>query len=321
MTPENGTPEGAEKTPRHRSPNYPGISLKTAVEKITIWYKADGIVASSREAAMKHMGGDVGRVMSALKGFGLISEADGRVKLAQRGIDIVVRPADDPKRKQAIKEASLSPSIYSELVNEYSGGLPSDTTLQSELIAGRKFNPKAVSAFIKDFRDTLDFAGISPSDVVDSGEDDGEDATFHVGDYVQWESQGALKLPQSRRIQAFSEDGAWAFLDGSSTGISVKELIAMEPPTTEKPEIPVIPPPVLSSPEGVKKPGDTLKQLGQQPIPKMRSYAFPLSGDFSAKLELFGEAQSADDLDALADFVEITVKALKRSLKSTPPTQ
>lgn len=52
-----------------------------------------------------------------------------------------------------------------------------------------------------------------------------------------------------------------------------------------------------------------------QTPPKIRSYAFPLSGDFSAKLDLFGEAQSAEDLDALSDFVTITVKALKRSLR------
>lgn len=64
-----------------------------------------------------------------------------------------------------------------------------------------------------------------------------------------------------------------------------------------------------------KKLGDTLKNQVPHP-PKMRSYVWALSGDFSAKLELFGEAQTADDLDALADYVEITVKALKRSLKS-----
>src|ERR1700687_1489522 len=100
MTPENEKPESGQKVPRHRSPNYPGISLKTAVEKITTWYKADGLVASPKDAAMKHMGGDAGRVISAVKAFGLVNETDGRIKLAQRGIDIAARPPDDPKRKQ-----------------------------------------------------------------------------------------------------------------------------------------------------------------------------------------------------------------------------
>jgi hypothetical protein len=172
MIPENGDSPSAEKAPRHRSPNYPGISLKTAVEKITTWYKADGIVASPKEAAMKHMSGDIGRVISALKSFGLVSETEGRIKLEQRGIDIVARSADDPKRKQALKDAILSPAIYRDLVKEYPNGLPSDITLGSELVAGKKFNPKSVDDFIKDLKSSLVFSGIGPSAVLDSKEDD-----------------------------------------------------------------------------------------------------------------------------------------------------
>jgi hypothetical protein len=33
-------------------------------------------------------------------------------------------------------------------------------------------------------------------------------------------------------------------------------------------------------------------------------------------MDLFGEAHTEEDIDALADYVEITIKALKRSLKS-----
>src|ERR1035437_949926 len=243
MTPENSKPDGTQKAPRHRSPNYPGISLGTAVEKTTNWYKADGLVASSKEAAMKHMGGDTGRVGSALKSFGLISEADGRIKLTQRGIDIVARGPDDPKRKQAIKEAVLSPAIYGELVSEYSSGLPSDTTLQSELIAGRKFNPKAVDSLIEDFRKTLEFSGIVPSGVVDSMVGKEEEATIQVGDLVQWESGGVLQFTEAKRIREISDDGAWAFVDGSNTGLPVMELTVMTEPPIKDPTPSQAPPP------------------------------------------------------------------------------
>lgn len=50
--------------------------------------------------------------------------------------------------------------------------------------------------------------------------------------------------------------------------------------------------------------------------PKMRSYSWALSGDFSAKMDLFGDAHTEEDIDALADYVVITIKALKRSLKA-----
>ncbi len=48
----------------------------------------------------------------------------------------------------------------------------------------------------------------------------------------------------------------------------------------------------------------------------MRSYAWALSGDdFTAKLDLFGDAKTEEDIDALADYIDLTIKALKRSLK------
>ena len=52
----------------------------------------------------------------------------------------------------------------------------------------------------------------------------------------------------------------------------------------------------------------------------MRSYSWALSGDFSAKMDLFGDAHTEEDIDALADYVEITIKALKRSLKAQAET-
>jgi hypothetical protein len=53
----------------------------------------------------------------------------------------------------------------------------------------------------------------------------------------------------------------------------------------------------------------------------MRSYSWVSSGDFNARMELFGEAQTEEDIDALKDYVDITIKALKRSLKSKPGSE
>ena len=49
--------------------------------------------------------------------------------------------------------------------------------------------------------------------------------------------------------------------------------------------------------------------------PTMRSYPWGLSGDFSAKIYFFGEPKTEEDLDALRVYVELTIKALKRSMK------
>jgi hypothetical protein len=225
-----------EKPARHRSPNYPGVSLKTAVAKISQWFKEDGIVASPRDAALKHMGfekftGDAGRLLSALKSFGLVQETEGRIKLTQRGIDIVARPDGDPKRSAALNEAALSPDVYKALLKDYPNGLPSDTTLKSELVAAKKFNPKVVDDFTKDFKATLAFAGLSNTKVLESvkeGERNTQLDKVEVGDFVQWESQGVLQLPKPMMVREVSEDGKWAFLEGSNTGLPVKELSTVE---------------------------------------------------------------------------------------------
>lgn len=48
---------------------------------------------------------------------------------------------------------------------------------------------------------------------------------------------------------------------------------------------------------------------------RLRSYSWALSGELTAKLDLMGEPQSDEDLEALRDYVEITIKALGRSMR------
>jgi hypothetical protein len=280
MTPENEKPAEAQKAPRHRSPNYPGISLKTAADKITGWFARDGHVAAIKDSAIKQMGGDPGRVASALKSFGLISEENGRIKLTQRGLEIAARKQDDPKRKQAMKDAALSPAIYRDLATLYASGLPSDSTLQSELITEKHFNKNYVDDFIKDFRDTLEIAGISGSTVVESTPEDissEEESRFREGDYVQWESQGILRLPTARKVAGFSDDGEWAFLEGSDTGVPVSELIAADP-------TPVVDPPP------VEKLKNAFKDVFKTPPPNPH-YTTPPPPPINARQDVFSTTE------------------------------
>jgi len=309
MASQNVNPE-APKAPRHRSPNYPGISLKAAVEKITVWFKADGLVASPTDAAMKHMKGDYGRVISALKNFGLISEESGRIKLTQRGVDIVVRTAEDPKRKQALTEAALSPGIYRELLKEYPGGLPSDTTLQSELIAGKKFNPKFVTDFIADLRATLEFAGILPLAIVDSdeeGEKPNENAHIRVGDYVQWESNGQIQFAEPKRIRELSDDGQWAFLEGSNTGLPINELNLIETPPTKSAAA------HQAQPPRPRTMAEAQQMFGVVPLKAgTRQDVFSLD-EGTVRIE-WPEPLSAESFEDLRDWLDILKRKIGRSV-------
>jgi hypothetical protein len=293
------------------------------VGKIVSLYKADGLAASPKDAALKHMGyeklhSEAARTLSALKSFGLIDETADRIKLTQRGIEIVARPQGDPVRERAIKDAAIDPEIYKQIMKEYRPfGLPSDTSLKSDLITVRKFNPTAVDGFVRDFKDTLVFAGLSDLKVLESKQpqDDTSGQTIppQIGDHVQWESNGQIQFETPRRIRGLSPDGQWVFVDGSDTGLPIKEMTVVNVETIDKP---IIDKPKEPNQSTFVPPKPTPKPVPTSTAPTMRSYSWALSGDFNAKMDLFGEAHSEEDIDALGEYVRITISALKRSLKA-----
>jgi hypothetical protein len=188
----------ADKKARQRSPNYPAVGLKGAVERVRLLYEADKRAGAPVDAALKHMGfstkhGQALAVLSALKKFGLVEETSGRIVPTQRAVDLLNFPDQDTRKVRAIRDAALSPEIYRELYEQYkSTGIPSEETLRAELIADKHFNPNAVEDFIRDFKDTLVFAGImNPAELSLKPED-----TLEMNDSVQTSLQVAVPAPK-----------------------------------------------------------------------------------------------------------------------------
>jgi hypothetical protein len=184
----------ADKKPRQRSPNYPALGLKAAVEKVRLLYDADKRAGAPIDAALKHMGfstkhGQALTVLSALKKYGLVEESSGRIVPTQRAVDLLNFPDQDARKVRAIRDAALSPEIYRELYEQYkSTGIPSEETLRAELIADKHFNPNAVEDFIRDFKDTLVFAGImNPAELSLAPED-----SLAMNDSAQTSMQAAV---------------------------------------------------------------------------------------------------------------------------------
>ena len=177
----------AEKKSRHRSPNYPAISLRAAVGKAETIYKADGTASTTRDGVLAHLGYDKPhslalKMLSALKKFGLLSQTDERYKLSQRALDIVAREEGDSVRAEALRDAALSPAIYLDLIKEHAaaGRLPSDSSLSADLKAVKHFNANVVDGFISDLKDSLEFAGLSDLYVLNLGNGgDGEHPARH----------------------------------------------------------------------------------------------------------------------------------------------
>ena len=242
-----------EKRTHHRSPGYPMLNLEQAIEKARLVYNGDKRSFTSRAVILKHLGykdeasGVGNRELSALKQYGLLEERAGQFGISDRAYAILfLSDASDEKRQQ-IMEAATAPAIFRELWSKY-GSDASNETLRDYLIHHKKFNPASVNDVVRNYRDTIALA--KPTAVPYTGEDEPEseqeqEQRFKTGDYVQWESRGVLQMPEAKRIRGLSEDGKWAFLEGSDTGVPVTELIAEARPVRREQDalrFPVKPP-------------------------------------------------------------------------------
>lgn len=152
---------------KHRSPAYPSISLKDAIERARIFFKKEGKHEAILETAAVHWGysptsSSKLSTAAALKSFGLLQEkGGGMVQLTPLGLAIVQdERLISPERDAAIKQAALLPKIISELWGKYGVELPSHDTLTHYLKVDRGFNPKSVNDVIRVYKETVSYAGL-----------------------------------------------------------------------------------------------------------------------------------------------------------------
>lgn len=191
-----------ESKVRDRSPNFPSIGLKEAIEKVKLLYEADKMAGSSRESAFKHLGynganGASLGVLGALKQFDLIREENKRIFVTENARTILLLPESDERRIKAIKTCALSPKKFKEVLERYKNtGFPSDDTLKSDLIFDSGFNDKSAQRFVFTLNQTLDFAGIKKDEIEKFDEDFEEVETEKPKNDEAEKKKSALKIMQ-----------------------------------------------------------------------------------------------------------------------------
>jgi len=290
---ETATTAAAARGPR--SPNFPSISLSDALAKARVLYDKDKRASSSLKTILGHLGfgqklsGSAGRVISALRQFGLVEETGGQYRITEGAARIFTLSENAPERVAAIREAAQKPAIYREVLAQYKDGLPSEANLKDFLILKKKFNPDSVDTFIRVFKATIELAKLTPG-VYTDGEPN--DPVVSVGDYVQWESQGVAQF-DARKVTGISPDRAFVFVEGSSTGIPMEQVSKTDPPAPSF--VPPSPP---------------------KPTPGIAREVFALE-DGEAVLQ-WPTTVNAEGVEDLAAWLELVVKKLKR-LKAKQP--
>src|ERR1051325_2885913 len=100
--------EQREKS-RVRSPNFPGIDLREAIDKVQLIYSKDKRNATNAEVIVKHLGysqlhGKSRRVLSALKQYGLLEErAGGLFRVSDNAYRIIHLQEDSKERYDLVQ--------------------------------------------------------------------------------------------------------------------------------------------------------------------------------------------------------------------------
>jgi hypothetical protein len=141
-----------------RSPQYPAIGLKEAVEKVTAIYSRDYQNPIPRAVAATHMGyqslnGKSLGVLSALLKYGLLEGRGDETKVSDLAVSIIAHPSGTPQRADSLASAAGLPELFGELDARFQNGKASDQALRSYLLT-QKFIPLAADSAIRSYRET-----------------------------------------------------------------------------------------------------------------------------------------------------------------------
>jgi hypothetical protein len=144
-----------------RSPKFPSMSLGEAVTEIAKVYEAEDRNKMSRSVLAAHLGysslsGASASKIGALRHFGLVDGSGDSLTVSTLAITLVLKDPNDPEYRSALAEAVRNPTLYRELLDEYSSK-PSLANLEFNLIQ-RGFLKKSATGAAQDFLDSCDFA-------------------------------------------------------------------------------------------------------------------------------------------------------------------
>jgi hypothetical protein len=143
---------------RSRSPNYPQIGLKEAIQRVSSVYKRDYQAPLTRDLAAERLGysglnGKSLAVLAALGKFGLLEGRGEETRVTDLAVRILAFPLGSAERRAALEEAAGRPELFVELDQRFARGQASDGAIRAWLIT-RGFIPPAAEAAVRAYRET-----------------------------------------------------------------------------------------------------------------------------------------------------------------------
>ncbi len=160
---------------RLRSPAYPHISLREAMEVVAdLEAAADAsrvmtLTEAAEALSLKPESSWLNLRLAALKKFGLIDDLpasetrERRLRLTSQSLLINSLPYEETISRVMRQQAALRPPIYEDLWNRFGPILPANEPMREYLVKERQFNPQSVDALLENFRSTVEYAGLMES--------------------------------------------------------------------------------------------------------------------------------------------------------------
>lgn len=297
-----------------RGPSYPYVDLEGAIalsRKVYDYAKrgpapVESVITEAFKFSPTSSSGD--KATAALKSFGLIEDSAGTngkgIKLTGRAIRILLDEPDSAERAEEIKKAAISPKWYEYCWSKWGKEIP--PAMRSNLLIEHGFVENTIDTFLSNYRKSIAFAGLLDDALFqkDDTSDDESKNSFKVGDWVQWQTQGCLRMPKAKRITAFLGEGKYALIEGSSNPVPIAELISQEPSEDDKP---------LIQPQNISIPA--VAQTSAQEGVKMQTDVIAIGGN-SITLQIQWPTEITQEAyDDLVDYLALLQKRAKRAIK------
>lgn len=241
------TPKTA-KAKRERSPSFPFIPLPAAIKRLgefEDYFKRHPAPAkhSGKAWGMKGWTSQAQQTLAALKSFGLLEykgSGDSLEASISEDARTYLRAQQDSIKQEVLKRFALKPKNIAKSFSLWGGDRPPDEVCLDQLVLKQGFTDSAAKLFLQVYDSTIAYAKLSDSDKVEAvdvanGDLEEEDFQYRaqakVGDYVQWTSNGADQFKPVRKVTRI--DGDYAFVHGSTTGISMSELTVVPAPAPQ----------------------------------------------------------------------------------------
>lgn len=150
--------------PRKKSPRAPSIALDEALDRALRAYDKDRLHPAPTDVVAQNLGyksasnGAALSALASLRYYGLLERPrEGMLAVTKDVEAFKFAPSEDLKRSLLLGFLRR-PALFSELLDKYESGLPSDATLKYDLIQ-RGFIPATAASFVVAFRRSIEFAG------------------------------------------------------------------------------------------------------------------------------------------------------------------